>query len=138
MNPNPIALRMFVVAGDTPDVVINLTQPGAPLDVSDDAISVSFRTRGPVSTDPEDPLPALVETVCEKVPGYQPRENSPLNVADFAAPGSGGRVVARCDVTCFPDPGVYLGDIVITTDGAGGDRVATVYDRAEITVRAAV
>jgi len=122
---SPLKLRL--VTGDTPNVILSAVDKhtGQPVDLSAAGTLVRLKTR---------PVGGATTTVtdCTKLSGRE----LPGGV-DYTAPydqlGKGGRVLAACDATVFPAPGLYEGELEISL--AGG-QVATPYAMLRIEVRA--
>lgn len=121
-----MTIHLRLVKGNTPN--IELTEAdrvtGLPVDFSAASTEVRLKTRLASGVD-------VTETVCtklvgRKVPGGIDTE-PPYDLA-----GRGGRVVAECDATVFPEAGTYEGELEATF---AGSQVATPYQKLRIDVR---
>lgn len=124
-----IDIRLNLVVGDTPNIVLVVAdkRTGAPIDVSDAATVCRLKTRPLFGT-----APATTDTVCSKLTGREIAggldETAPYDTA-----GKGGRVMAQCAATVFPDAGTYEGELEVTFGLVS--QVVTPYARLRITVR---
>jgi len=120
-----------LVRGDTPQIVLSIrdksvrSQP--PVDLSDASTVVRFKVRQVGET-------TVTEVLCTKLTGVVLADGSIDTAIPYDTAGRGGRCLANCAASVFPDAGKYEGEVEITFGATG--RIGTVYQLFTINVRA--
>jgi len=120
------AVHLRLVKGDTPNINLSLVdkQTGLPPDLSNGGTVARLKTRlatgGPITT-----------VTCSKLTGREVPGGIDLT-PPYDTAGAGGRVLAACDASVFPDAGEYEGEVEVTFATA---QIATPYQKLRITVR---
>lgn len=121
-------MRLPVVRGDTPQVLISLVNPlsGLPVDISPASTVVTLRIR-PIAG-------ALKASVaCTKLTGRVRDDQTIDTDPPYHVAGVGGRAVASCPANVFDAEGSYEGEIRVTS--GSGTIIRTAYSLISFTVR---
>lgn len=120
--------RIKVVTGDTPPIVLGVSELEAPVDLSDPLTVALLKVRKAGQL-------AIKGTVtCVKLPGLELEDGTINTGVPYNIAGRGGRVMAVCPSSLFDQEGDYQAELEVTFGAIG--RVSTVYDILRIHARA--